>query len=105
MRASDLTVTNAGFRIEPAADRTLNVIYENEDIRVFNKRAPIPVHPCGRYFKNSMTEILKQVYPNELPRPIQRLDVTTTGVIVFARRQKAAAFLMQEFKQNRVEKE
>ena len=52
-----------------------------------------------------MTEILKNVYPDEVPRPIQRLDVTTTGVIVFARTQKAAAFLMQEFKQNRVEKE
>ena len=105
LRVSDLTVTNAGFRIEPAADRTLDVIYEDKDIRAFNKRAPIPVHPCGRYFQNSMTEILKNVYPNEVPRPIQRLDVTTTGVIVFARTQKAAAFLMQEFKQNRVEKE
>ena len=105
LRTSDLTVTNAGFRIEPAADRNLDVIYEDKDIRAFNKRAPIPVHPCGRYYKNSMTEILKQVYLNEVPRPIQRLDVTTTGIIVFARTQKAAAFLMQEFKQNRVEKE
>ena len=105
LRASDLTVTNAGFRIEPAADRNLDVIYEDKDIRAFNKRAPIPVHPCGRYYKNSMTEILKQVYLNEVPRPIQRLDVTTTGIIVFARTQKAAAFLMQEFKQHRVEKE
>ena len=105
LRASDLTITNGGFRIEPAADRTLNVIYEDKNIRAFNKSAPIPVHPCGRYFKNSMTEILKDVYPDEVPRPIQRLDVTTTGVIVFARTQKAAAFLMQEFKQNRVEKE
>ena len=105
LRASDLTITNGGFRIEPAADRTLNVIYEDKDIRAFNKSAPIPVHPCGRYFKNSMTEVLKDVYPGEVPRPIQRLDVTTTGVIVFARTQKAAAFLMQEFKQNRVEKE
>ena len=105
LRASDLTITNGGFRIEPAADRTLNVIYEDKDIRAFNKSAPIPVHPCGRYFKNSMTEVLKGVYPNEVPRPIQRLDVMTTGVIVFARTQKAAAFLMQEFKQNRVEKE
>ena len=105
LRASDLTITNGGFRIEPAADRTLNVIYEDKDIRVFNKSAPIPVHPCGRYFKNSMTEVLKDVYPGEVPRPIQRLDVTTTGVIVFARTQKAAAFLMREFKQNRVEKE
>jgi 23S rRNA pseudouridine1911/1915/1917 synthase len=105
LRASDLTITNGGFRIEPAADRTLNVIYEDKDIRAFNKSAPIPVHPCGRYFKNSMTEVLKDVYPDEVPRPIQRLDVMTTGVIVFARTQKAAAFLMQEFKQNRVEKE
>jgi len=105
LRARDLTITNGGFRIEPAADRTLNVIYEDKNIRAFNKSAPIPVHPCGRYFKNSMTEILKGVYPDEVPRPIQRLDVTTTGVIVFARTQKAAAFLMQEFKQNRVEKE
>jgi len=105
LRASDLTITNGGFRIEPATDRILNVIYEDKDIRVFNKSAPIPVHPCGRYFKNSMTEVLKGVYPDEVPRPIQRLDVMTTGVIVFARTQKAAAFLMQEFKQNRVEKE
>ena len=105
LRASDLTITNGGFRIEPAADRTLNVIYEDKDVRAFNKSAPIPVHPCGRYFKNSMTEVLKDVYPDEVPRPIQRLDVMTTGVIVFARTQKAAAFLMQEFKQNRVEKE
>ena len=103
--ASDLTVTKAGFRAEPAIDRTLNAVYQDEKIRAFNKRAPIPIHPCGRYFKNSMTEVLKQVYPDEIPRPIQRLDVTTTGIIVFARNQKVAAFLMREFQENRVEKE
>lgn len=105
LRTNDLTITNAGFRIEPAANRTLNLIYEDKNIRVFNKSAPIPVHPCGRYFKNSMTEILKQVYPDEVPRPIQRLDVMTTGVIVFARTKKTAAFLMKEFQENRIEKE
>lgn len=105
LRGNDLTVTQAGLRTEPAADRTLNVVYQDKEIRAFNKRAPIPVHPCGKYFKNSMTEVLKEVYPDEVPRPIQRLDVTTTGVIVFARTQKAAAFLMREFQENRVEKE
>jgi len=88
LRASDLTITNGGFRIEPAADRTLNVIYEDKDIRAFNKSAPIPVHPCGRYFKNSMTEVLKGVYPDEVPRPIQRLDVMTTGVIVLGHKKQ-----------------
>ncbi|MDP6476560.1 MAG: RluA family pseudouridine synthase, partial [Nitrospinaceae bacterium] len=105
LSASDLTVTQAGLRTEPAVDRTLNMIYQDKMVRAFNKNAPIPVHPCGRYFQNSMTEVLKQVYPGEVPRPIQRLDVTTTGIIVFARTREAAAFLMREFKQNRVEKE
>lgn len=101
----DLIVTRAGLRTEPAADITLSVIYQDKEIRAFNKNAPIPVHPCGRYFQNSMTEVLKQVYPDEVPRPIQRLDVTTTGLLVFARTRPAAAFLMREFKENRVEKE
>ncbi len=105
LSASDLTVTRAGLRTEPAANRSLNIIFQDKEIRAFNKNAPIPVHPCGRYFQNSMTEILKQVYPDEVPRPVQRLDVTTTGLIVFARTREAAAFIMREFKENRVGKE
>ena len=64
---------------------------------MFNKPAPIPVHPSGRYFKNSMTEVLKTAYPDEIPRPVQRLDATTTGLIVFARSRQSAGFLTKEF--------
>jgi len=105
LHVNDLTITQAGLRTEPPVDRMLSVVHQDENIRVFNKKAPIPVHPCGRYFKNSMTELLKEVYPDEIPRPVQRLDVTTTGIIVFARTQKTAAFLMREFKENRIKKE
>ena len=94
----DEIVTRAGFRVEPPANRRLEVIFENRHLRIFNKSAPIPVHPSGRYFQNSMTELLKEVYPDEVPRPIQRLDLGTTGVIVFARTRSAAAFLMHQFK-------
>ena len=52
-----------------------------------------------------MTEILKRLYPKEIPRPVQRLDATTTGVIVFARKREAAAALMNEFKSHRIKKE
>ena len=51
-----------------------------------------------------MTEILKERFPDEIPRPIQRLDTGTTGVIVFARSKKSAAFLMKEFYGTRVHK-
>ncbi|MEE3253960.1 MAG: RluA family pseudouridine synthase [Nitrospinota bacterium] len=105
LKAGDRIVTHAGIRQEPPADRRMTVIYEDLDIRVFNKPAPIPVHPSGRYFQNSMTEVLKQLYPEEIPRPVQRLDVITTGIIVFARTREAAAALMEEFQSHRIKKE
>jgi 23S rRNA pseudouridine1911/1915/1917 synthase len=52
-----------------------------------------------------MTEVLKLWYPEEIPRPAQRLDATTTGVIVFARTREAAGTLMKEFKNHRIKKE
>ena len=105
LKEGDHIVTYAGIRQEPPADRRIRVIYEDLDMRVFNKPAPIPVHPSGRYFQNSMTEVLKQLYPKETPRPVQRLDVITTGVIVFARKREAAAILMKEFQSHRIKKE
>jgi len=105
LREQDQIVTLAGMRTEPPANRQLEVIYEDRQIRIFNKAAPIPVHPSGRYFQNSMTELLKEVYPNETPRPVQRLDVGTTGVIVFARTRRSAAFLMDQFKGKNIYKE
>jgi 23S rRNA pseudouridine1911/1915/1917 synthase len=105
LKQHDYIVTRMGVREEPPADRTLDVVYEDEAIRVFNKGAPLAVHPSGRYFKNSMTEILKEVYPHETPRPVQRLDALTTGLVVFAKSKAVATHLMREFEQNRVDKE
>ena len=105
MQEGDRIITYAGMRQEPPANRNLKVVYQDPYIRVFNKPAPIPVHPSGRYFQNSMTEILKRLYPKEIPRPVQRLDATTTGVIVFARTRETAAALMNEFKSRRIKKE
>jgi 23S rRNA pseudouridine1911/1915/1917 synthase len=105
LQEHDKIVTRAGLRTEPPVNRFLEVIYEDRQVRIFNKSAPIPVHPSGRYFQNSMTECLKEVYPDEVPRPIQRLDLGTTGVIVFARTRPAAAFLMDQFKGKNIYKE
>jgi len=105
LKEGDRIITYAGIRQEPLADRRMQIVYEDLNIRVFNKPAPIPVHPSGRYFQNSMTEVLKQLYPEEIPRPVQRLDAITTGLIVFARTREAAATLMEEFQSHRIKKE
>jgi len=105
LKEHDYIVTRMGVREEPPANRTLDVVYEDDTIRVFNKGAPLAVHPSGRYFKNSLTEILKEAYPDETPRPVQRLDALTTGLVVFAKSKKVATHLMREFEQNQVDKE
>ncbi|CAI2719592.1 RluA family pseudouridine synthase [Nitrospina watsonii] len=105
LQQHDHIVTNMGVRTEPPADCRLDIVYEDEHLRVFNKGAPLPVHPSGRYFQNSMTELLRQRYPDEVPRPVQRLDATTTGLVVFAKTREAAYHLSQEFTHNRVCKE
>ncbi|MFQ5482144.1 MAG: RluA family pseudouridine synthase [Nitrospinaceae bacterium] len=105
LRLHDFIETRMGVREEPPVDRSLSLIYEDRHLRVFNKGAPLPVHPCGRYFENSMTELLKRAYPAERPRPVQRLDAVTTGLQVFARTRRAAADLMFAFQNNRVDKE
>jgi len=105
LQEHDFIVTRMGRRQEPPVDRTLDVLFENQHVRIFNKGAPLPVHPCGRYFKNSMTELLKEAYPDEVPRPVQRLDALTTGLVVFAKTRPSAAVLMREFSGNRVQKE
>jgi len=100
----DFIVTRMGMKEEPPADRSVRVLFEDEHIRAYNKGAPLPIHPSGRYYQNSMTEILKARYPDETPRPVQRLDALTTGVVVFARSREAARYLMHEFTQDRVRK-
>ena len=52
-----------------------------------------------------MTEILKEVYPDETPMPTQRLDTSTTGALLFAKNKKSAAYLAEEFSKRRVYKE
>ncbi len=105
VRSQDKIVTRMGVRSEPPANRSLDVIFEDRHLRAFNKAAPIPVHPSGRFFRNSMTELLKSAYPGEVPRPVQRLDAATTGVLVFARSKTAAAHLMRAFQEQTIHKE
>lgn len=43
----------------PVLNKPLEVITDTDELIVINKPASIPVHPCGRYRENSITELLK----------------------------------------------
>lgn len=90
----------------PITAEAIGVIHEDEDMIVINKPSGVPVHPAGRYNFNSVVEILKaERGPNFLPRPCNRLDRLTSGIMFIAKNTKAAGELDLKIKQRTVRKE
>jgi len=95
--------TQPGY-VEPPVNATIGIIYDDEHLLVVDKPAPLPVHPSGRFNRNTLVNLLATVYPNDRLRIAHRLDANTTGVVVFCRTATAAAFVQPQFEQRSVEK-
>ncbi|GIW97041.1 MAG: hypothetical protein KatS3mg111_0374 [Pirellulaceae bacterium] len=90
--------------IEPAINPKIDLIYEDEWLLAVDKPAPLPVHPSGRYQRNTLTWLLGQVYEHEVLHLVHRVDANTTGVVLLTRRHRAAKLLAQQFARGTVEK-
>jgi UPF0176 protein len=82
---------------EPDVNAAIRLVAWEDDYVVFSKPAPLPMHPCGRYNRNSMTEILSLAFPGERLSPAHRLDSNTTGIVVFSRSRPAAKAIQRQF--------
>lgn len=89
---------------EPAVNAAIRVLHEDAALVVVNKPAPLPMHPSGRFNRNTLQSILNQVYHPQKLRPVHRLDANTTGVVVFARTRHFAGPLQTQFAASAVEK-
>ena len=90
--------------IEPDVNANIEILWEDEAIVAVHKPAPLPMHPCGRFNRNTLTEILQQVYAPEVLRPAHRLDANTTGVVVLCRTRAFAQQVQQQFQTRDAEK-
>lgn len=82
---------------EPAVNASIGVLAWEKDYVVFKKPAPLPMHPCGRFNRNSMTEILRLAFPDEYLSPVHRLDANTTGLVIFGRSRQAVRGIQRLF--------
>ncbi len=82
----------------------IQVLFEDEALVVVNKPAPLPMHPSGRFNRNTLTWILRQAFGLHGLRPVHRLDANTTGVAVFAKTRAIAGDLQMQFDRGLVEK-
>lgn len=90
--------------IEPSVSADIRILHEDEAIVVIQKPAPLPMHACGRFHRNTLQYILNLVYAPKYPRPVHRLDANTTGLVVFARTRHFCRLLQKQFVDGTVEK-
>jgi len=83
--------------VEPDVNANIDVLYEDDALLVINKPAPLPMHPSGRFNRNSLTWILREALRMHGLRPVHRLDANTTGVAVFAKTRAIAGEMQRRF--------
>ena len=106
------TLVRAGWRIEhltpqatePPVNSGVTILHEDEAIIVINKPAPLPMHPCGRFNRNTLGHFLGLVYNEHQLRQVHRLDANTTGVVVYASKKRHAQTLFPQFQKGTVSK-
>jgi RluA family pseudouridine synthase len=89
---------------EPPVNPDIRIVHEDEVLFVVHKPAPLPMHPSGRFNRNTLQHILCEVYAPQRPKFVHRLDANTTGIVLCARTRHFANLLQQQFLQGRVEK-
>ncbi|MDD5806866.1 MAG: RluA family pseudouridine synthase [Eggerthellales bacterium] len=87
LRIDDEAVRSKDSTIEPQ-DGPLEVLYEDQDLLVVNKPAGSVLHPSPGHDRDTMVNYLMGRFARQgrqaNPHPVQRLDMDTTGLVVFA---------------------
>jgi 23S rRNA pseudouridine1911/1915/1917 synthase len=90
----------------------LEEVYRDEHILVLNKQAGVSVHPAPSLDEPTLVNYLLERYPQikinfsgDRPGIVHRLDRDTTGLMVVALDEKAAATLSRSFHEREVDKD
>ena len=90
--------------MKPKRNISVEVLHADDDIIVVNKPSGVIVHRAPGYPDGTLCDILLKDFPDmagvgsdERPGVVHRLDRDTSGVMVFARTQRAYLALRREF--------
>ncbi len=104
VRAGQRYLRRLPATVEPDVNPGIRILHEDEALLVLEKPAPLPMHPGGRFNRNTLQAILATVYAPQNPRAAHRLDANTTGVVIFGRTRHFARLLQPQFERGEVEK-
>ena len=87
----------------------LNIVFEDDSILVLNKPAGISTHPSMLHFEDSLSNGVKYYFDSiglhKKIRPVNRLDLHTSGLIIFAKNEYIQECLIKQMENNSFKKE
>ena len=88
----------------PAADKTIETIYEDDDLLLINKPAEFLSVP-GKTIKDSVELRMQMQYPKATgPLLLHRLDMSTSGIMLIAKTKRAHKYLQKQFINRNIKK-
>jgi tRNA pseudouridine32 synthase/23S rRNA pseudouridine746 synthase len=99
-----LDVDENPLLINPAEDKQLSVVFEDDTIIIINKPAEFLSVP-GKSIDDSVLSRLRVMFPEANgPLLIHRLDMSTSGILVAAKSEVAHKFIQRQFIKRTVQK-
>lgn len=87
----------------------LTILYEDDAFLILNKPAGIAIHPSRAHFNNTLSNgvcyYFDQIHLHRKIRPINRLDLDTSGITIFAKNEYIQECLIRQMKNNQFQKE
>lgn len=104
----DLNYPEDNSNIIPT-NMNLNIIYEADSFIILNKPAGIAVHPSFSHFNDTLSNGLKfyfdKINLHKKIRPVNRLDLNTSGLIIFAKNEYVQEALIKQMTNKTFKKE
>ena len=87
----------------------LDIVYEDETMVIVDKPMGIAVHPSIRHYEDSLASGIKNYFErkgiNKKIRPVNRLDLNTSGLIIYAKNEYVQENLIKQMQTNTFTKE
>lgn len=110
---NDIITVNLDFEEESenivSTQMNLDIVYEDDAFLILNKPAGIAVHPSVLHYEDSLSNGVKYYFKKiglkRKIRPVNRLDLNTSGLIIFAKNEYIQECLIQQMASNLFKKE
>lgn len=105
--ALEINETNYEFNNLVPWKKSLDIVYEDEDLLIVNKPVNMLVHPDGNTdftLSNIVSFYYQKIGLDRMPRHIHRLDYQTSGIVIYAKSFLVSSFLSWQLESGLMEK-